>query len=64
MFDIAQCFTLIDMTYHVIYRFPIVIFIEMEIIKGKENNINISHEKYKYIVSCFEAGDEWTKRDK
>ena len=46
------------MTYHVIYRFPIVIFIEMEIIKGKENNINISHEKYKYIVSCFEAGDE------
>ena len=41
-----------------IYRFPIVFFIEMEIVKAKENNINISHEKYKYIVRFFEAGDE------
>ena len=39
-------------------------FIEIEIKKANENHINISHEKYKYIDSCFEASDGWTKIDK
>ena len=33
----------------------LLFFIEIEIIKAYENHINISHKKYKYIDSCFEA---------
>ena len=33
----------------------LLFFIEIEIIKAYENHINISHEEYKYIDSCFEA---------
>ena len=33
----------------------LLFFIEIEIIKANENHINISHEKYKYIDSYFEA---------
>ena len=35
----------------------LLFFIDIEIIKANENHINISHEKYKYIDSCFEASN-------
>ena len=45
--------------YHIVF-----FFIKIEIKKANENHINISHENYKYIDSCFEASDEWTNGDK
>ena len=35
----------------------LLFLIQIEIIKTKENHINISHEKYKYIDSCLEISD-------
>ena len=35
----------------------LLFLIQIEIIKAKENHINISHEKYKYIDSCLEISD-------
>ena len=34
-----------------------VFLIEIEITKVNKNHINISHKKYNYIDSCFDASD-------
>ena len=41
----------------------LLFFIKIKIVKATANHINITHEKYKYIDSCFEASDGRTKWD-
>ena len=46
-----------DCLYPITAEHHIVFFIEIEIKKANKNHINILHENYKYIASCFEASD-------
>ena len=42
----------------------LLFFIENKVQKVNENHINIAHENYKYIDSCFETSHGWTESDK